>query len=85
MSYNQIGKDGYDVPTYDKDEEEQLRLKEKVEEWWHDLEENYKYELIENYYLDDAHLLSTDVMWNGLDWNDKWDIYRGEHDEVVDV
>ena len=74
---------GPDIPSYNKDEEEQLRLKEKVEEWWHELEENYKYELIENYYLDDAYLLSVDVMWNGLDWNDKWDIYRGEHDEVM--
>ena len=75
--------DGPDIPSYNKDEEEQLRLQEKVDKWWFDLEENYKYELIEIYYTDDAYLLNVDVMWNNLGWEDKLDIYRGEHDEVV--
>ena len=74
---------GPDIPQHNKDEEEQLQLQEKVDRWWFDLEENYKYELIESYYPDDAYLMSIDEMWNGLDWNDRWDIYRGEHDEVV--
>ena len=75
--------DGPDIPSYNKDEEEQLRLKEKVDKWWFDLEENYKYELIEIYYTDDAYLLNVDVMWNGLNWEDKLDIYRGGHDEGI--
>lgn len=69
----------------ESEEERQLRLQEKVEEWWYGLDDNYKFELIESYYPDDAHLMNVDEMWNGLDWNDKWDIYRGEKDEVVDV
>ena len=74
---------GPDIPSYNEEEERQIKLQEKVDKWWFDLEENYKYELIESYYPDDAYLMNIDEMWNGLDWNDKWDIYRGEHDEVV--
>ena len=85
MNYNRIGKDGYDVPTYNKEEEEQLQLQEKVDKWWYNLDDNYKFELIESYYPDKAHLMGLEEMWKGLDWNDKWDIYRGEKDEVVEV
>lgn len=77
-----IGKDGYDVPTYNDEEERQIKLQEIVDKWWYDLEENYKSELMEDYGSDDA-LMNADAMWNELDWNDKWDIYRGEHDEVM--
>ena len=77
------GPDYYD--GVNKIEEEQLRLREKVNKWWYDLEDNYKYELIESYYPDKAYLMSADAMWEGLDWNDKWDIYRGEKDEVREV
>lgn len=76
---------GPDIPSYNEEEEKQLRLKEKVDKWWYDLEENYRYELMESYYPDDAYLMNVDEMWRGLDWNDKWDIYRGEHDEAVEV
>ncbi len=75
------GPDYYD--GVNKIEEEQLRLREKVDKWWNDLEDSYKYELVESYYPDKAHLMSADTIWEGLDWNDKWDIYRGEHDEVL--
>ena len=80
MNYIQIGKDGYDVPTYNPEEEEQLRLQEKVNKWWYDLDDNYKFELIESYYPDKAHLMGVNEMWEGLDCNDKWDIYTDEHD-----
>jgi len=77
-----IGKDGYDVPTYNDQEEKQIKLQEKVDKWWYELEESYKCELMEDYYPDDVSLMSTDDMWNGLDWNDKWGIYKGDKDEV---
>jgi hypothetical protein len=67
----------------ESEEERQLRIKEKVNRWWYDLDDNYKFELIESYYPDKAHLMGLDEMWGGLDWNDKWDIYRGEKDEVM--
>ena len=76
------GPDYYDgnVPEEDK----QIKLQEKVEEWWCSLAYDYKIELMENNYPDEANLIEVDEMWNGLDWNEKWDIYRGEKDEVID-
>lgn len=75
--------DGPDIEQFNREEERQIRLQEKVDKWWFDLEYDIKVELMENEYPDDAPLLEVDEMWNGLDWNEKWDIYRGEHDEVV--
>ena len=75
------GPDYYD--GINKEEDRQIELQEKVDKWWFFLNNNYKYELIECYYPDGADNISADEMWNGLDWNDKWDIYRGEKDEVI--
>lgn len=74
------GPDYYD--GVDKVKEEQIRLQEKVEKWWNSLDDNYKFELLEPYYPGKLHLMGMDEAWNGLDWNDKWDIYTGERDEV---
>jgi len=69
---------GPDIPSYNKDEEKQIRLQEKVDKWWYSLDDNYKLELIECYYPDEAYNMNVDIMWSSLDWNDKWDIYRDE-------
>jgi len=66
----------------DSEEERQLKLKEKVNKWFYNLDDNYKLEILESYYPDKAHLMGTSEMWHGLDWNDKWEIYRSEKDEV---
>jgi len=66
-----------------KEEDRQIELQEKVDKWWYSLDDNFKYELLEPYYPDDLVVMGMDGAWNGLDWNDKWDIYRGEKDEVV--
>ena len=66
------------------EEDEQVRLQDKVEKWFYDLDETYQRELLEPYYPDDSNLMSTTEMWNGLDWNDKWDIYTNEKDEIID-
>lgn len=68
-----------------EEKERQLKLKEKVNKWWYELDETYKFELMDGYYPDDAPFMDVDEAWNLLDWNDKWDIYRGEHDEVLEV
>lgn len=67
------------------EEEHQTKLKEKVNEWWYDLDLSYRFEIMELYYPDKSFLMDMGEMWNGLDWNDKWDIYRDNKDEVVDV
>ena len=54
-----------------KDEDERIKFQEKVDKWWYDLDDNYKFELVEPYYPDKAHLMNIDVMWNGLDPSEK--------------
>ena len=69
----------------ESEEERQLRLKEKVDVWFFNLDSSYQFELLEPYYPDKAYLMDISEMWNGLDWNDKWDIYTDARDEVLDV
>ena len=72
------GPDYYD--GINKDEDEQIKLQDTVEKWWHTLYDNYKYELLEPYYPDDLNFMGMDDAWNGLDWNVKWEIYKDEHE-----
>ena len=67
------------------EEDRLVKLGDKVQEWWDDLNDNTKYELVANYYPDKAHLMGLDEMWNGLNWNDKADIYIdfNEKDEYM--
>ena len=78
--------DGPDMEQFNREVEDQLRFQEKVEKWWLDLDDNYKYELLESYYPDDAYLMTTKTMWGGLEWNDKKDIWEegnGQNEVVV--
>ena len=68
-----------------KEEDRLGKLSDKVQEWWDNLDDNTKYELVANYYPDKAHLMGLDEMWDGLSWNDKADIYIdfNEKDEYM--
>jgi len=58
-------------------------LKAKIQDWWDNLDDdNYRYELIENYYPDKAHLMGIEEMWNGLDWEEKYELYCNSDNEV---
>jgi len=65
-------------------EDEQIKIQNVVDKWWHSLDDNYKFELLEPYYPDKLHLMGMDEAWNGLDFKDKWEIYKDEKEgEVV--
>ena len=68
---------GPDIPQFNKDEEEQIKLQDKVEKWWNSLDESYKIELMEDFYPEKPSIwVEVDEMWNGLPWQDKLDIYQ---------
>lgn len=61
-------------------EDEQIKLQEKVDAWWNDLDDNYKFELIEPYYSDRAHLMGLAEMWKGIDWSEKVSLWEEEQE-----
>ena len=68
-----------------KEEDRLVQLGDKVQEWWDNLDDNTKYELVVNYYPDKPHLMGLDEMWDGLSWNDMVDTYIdfNEKDEYM--
>lgn len=64
------------MSTENNERNEQVKLQEKVEKWWNSLDYAYKVELMEDFYPDRSHIDDADVLWNGLDWRDKLDIYQ---------
>ena len=68
-----------------KEEDRRVKLGDKVQEWWDNLDYQLQVELMEIEYPDDSNLMSVDEMWDGLDWNDKADIYidYNEKDEYL--
>ena len=51
------------------------KLQKQVKEWWEDLEEQKKSEIIDNLYRN-AGFLDADEAWRYLDWKIKLEIYR---------
>ena len=74
-----IGKDGYDVPTFNPEEEKQIKLQDEVENDWLDCDN--KEEILEGYYPDRIGLDDVDEMYNGLSWEQKLEIYLDRNPE----
>ena len=79
MSYNRIGKDGYDVPEYNPEEEKQVKLQDEVERDWEECEN--KEEVMEDYYPDRTGLDDPEDLYEGLDWKQKLEIYLDRNPE----
>ena len=76
-----IGKDGYDVPTFNPEEEKQIKLQGEVENDWLDCDN--KEEIMEDYYPDRIGLDDEDEMYNGLSWDNRLEIYLDRNPENV--
>ncbi len=74
-----IGKDGYDVPEFNQEEEDQVKLQDEVENDW--LECDNKEEVMESYYPDRAGLDDPEDLYEGLDWEQKLEIYLDRNPE----
>ena len=61
-------------------DEELVKLGDEVENWFNDLSDNEKFEIMENYYPDKAYLIGLEKMWEGLSWEDQLDIYKEENE-----
>ena len=68
-----IGKEGYDVPEYNQEEEDQIKLQDEVQEDWDNCDG--KEEIMEDYYPDRIGLDDEDEMYEGLSWEQKLEIY----------
>jgi hypothetical protein len=74
-----IGKDGYDIPTFNPEEEKQIKLQDEVENDWLDCDN--KEEILEDYYPDGIGLDDEDEMYDGLSWEQKLEIYLDRNPE----
>ena len=68
-----IGKDGYDIPTFNPEEEKQIKLQDEVQDDWDNCDN--KDEIMEDYYPDRIGLDDEDEMYEGLSWEQKLEIY----------
>ena len=76
-----IGKDGYDIPRYNPEEEKQIKLQDEVQEDWDNCDT--KEEILEDYYPDRTGLDDEDEMYNGLSWEQKLEIYLDHNPEKI--
>ena len=70
------GNDYYD--GINRAEDERVKLAEKIDKWFYDLEDNHKFELLEPYYPDKLHLMGMDEAFEGLDWSEKVSLWEEE-------
>jgi len=56
-------------------EDAQVKLGEKVQNWWNSLDYGRKEELMEDHYPDAIVFCEPDELFEGLDWKDKLAIY----------
>ena len=74
-----IGKDGYDIPEYNPEEEKQVKIQNEVQKDWEDCDN--KEEILEDYYPDRIGLDDEEEMYDGLSWEQKLEIYLDRNPE----
>ena len=72
--------DGPDIPSHDKEREKEIRLGDKVNDWWEKLDEFEKLEILERIYPNQAGLIDSDELWERTSWDEQLDIYKEETD-----
>lgn len=62
------------MPNKDK----QNKIQKQVNDWFYNLDDNHKFELLEPYFPDRAHLMGLTEMWNAIDWSEKVSLWEEE-------
>lgn len=62
-----------------REEDKLVKLGDEIQEWWDNLNESFKFELMDIEYPDHSHLLNIEGMWEGLDWETQLEIYKREN------
>ena len=62
------------------EENARVKLANEVNEWWEDLDESEKLDVIEGIYPDQVGLIDSDELWERIDWNIKLDSYKEAND-----
>lgn len=57
-------------------------LKNKIQDWWDQLDYEIKVELMEDLIPDDIQLIDADDMWDSLDWEVRYEVYCNYDNEV---
>lgn len=60
-------------------------LKAKTQDWWDNLDYDYKIKLMETLSPDEAHLIEADEMWDMMDWEERYEVYCGGTDSKDEV
>ena len=68
------GPDYYD--GVNREREKEVKLGDKIQDWWDNLDESEKLDVIESLYPDEVGLIDSDELWMRTDWGDKLDIWR---------
>lgn len=58
-----------------REEDARVKLADKIDEWWNNLDESIKEEIIETYYPDII-VYNLDEMWEALDSDEKLEAYK---------
>ena len=59
-----------------------IKLYKTIEDWWKCLDYDFKVELIAKTYPDEAYLIEVEEVWNGLNFEEKYEIYSKSDDEI---
>lgn len=68
--------DGPDIPNYDKEREKEIKLGDKVNTWWYNLDEPGKLDVLKAIYPDQVGLIGSDELWERTDWNEQLEVYK---------
>ena len=70
----------YDVPTYNREEEEEQKLVDKVYDWWESLTEQEQFDIMYDHFPDEIEMeTDVDKFFGDMVWENQLDVYLTEN------
>ena len=70
----------YDVPSYNKEEEEEQKLTDKVYDWFESLSEQEQFDIMYDHFPDEIEMeTDVDKMFGDMVWENQLDVYLTEN------
>ena len=76
-----VGNSAYEPPSYNREEEEEQKLADKVYDWWESLNEQEQFDIMYDHFPDEIEMETDNVdkFFGDMVWENQLDVYLTEN------
>ena len=79
-----VGSSAYEPPSYNKEDEEEIKLQDAVYSWWENLSDDEQWVIIEDWVAEEELTEESyaDIMFGGMLFDEQYEIYKANNPQA---